>query len=329
MNILITGASGFIGRTLAADFLARGHRVRGLVRPSSARLPGGVERAEAADLSDSPAVQRAARGMDVVVHLAARVHVMRDQSDDPLAEFRAVNVDGTRTLLEAADIAGVERFLFASSVKAVGESNKAPWTEAAVPAPVDPYGVSKLEAENVVRRYDTNGSLRTSILRLPLVYGPGVGANMLRLFELVDRRIPLPFLRIANQRSLVYIGNLAAAADAVLQSDGAAGEIFFVSDGDDLTTPQLVRLIARSLDRPALLFPIPESVFRMAGRIGDRASPLMPMFLTTAAVERLVGSLTVDTRKLRKLTGFKPPFTPAKGIQETADWFRTRGSHDK
>jgi nucleoside-diphosphate-sugar epimerase len=322
---LVTGASGFLGRHVAAHLLARGHRVRGLVRPDGGAPAEGVEAAPAEGLHDRAAVARALDGADTVVHLAARVHVMRDDAADPLAEFRRVNVEGTRTLLDEAVRAGVRRFLFVSSVKALGEGGGAPWTDDTVPAPVDPYGISKLEAERLVRATADASGLHAPIIRLPLVYGPGVRANFLRLMETVHRGIPLPFGAVENRRSLAFSGNVAAAVEAALQSPAAARETFLFSDGEDLSTPQLVRAIATALGKPARLVRVPPALFRAAGRAGDVMARALPFPLTSAAVDRLLGSLAVDSSRFRRVTGFRTPFTVAEGLQRTADWFFGRG----
>jgi UDP-glucose 4-epimerase len=184
---------------------------------------------------------------------------MHDRAADPLAAFREVNVDGTRAVLQAARAAGVARFVFVSSTKAVGEVTERPWTEAEPPRPVDPYGVSKLEGERVVRELAGEAGLHAPILRLPLAYGAGAKGNILRLFEAVDRGAPLPFALVRNRRSLLFAGNFVAAVDAVLTSPAAASETFFASDGDDLSTPDLIRLIGSALGRRPRLLPVPRS----------------------------------------------------------------------
>ena len=324
MRVLGTGASGFLGRHVSRALLEAGDEVRGLARPGGGPLEPGVERAEVAGLDDRAAVARAVAGVDAVVHLAARVHLMRDTAADPAAEFRRVNVEGTRLVLEEAIRAGAGRFLLASSVKAIGEGGDVPYTEETPPAPADPYGVSKLEAERVVREVADAAGVHAPVLRLPLVYGPGVRANFLRLMEMVDRGIPLPFGAVRNRRSLAYAGNVAAAARAALLAPAAARETFLVSDGEDLSTPQLVRALAAALDRPARLVPVSPALFRAAGRAGDALSTLVPFPLTTASVHRLLGSLAVDSSKLRRVAGFTPPYTVAQGLAETARWFRSR-----
>jgi nucleoside-diphosphate-sugar epimerase len=320
---LVTGASGFLGRHVCRSLLDEGATVRGLFRGTDSAL-SGVERVRWSDLLDRPAIRGAVTGVDAIVHLAARVHVMADTASSPLTEYRRTNVEGTRTLVEESVAAGVGRFVFLSSVKAVGEESERPWTEQTPPRPVDPYGVSKLEAEQVVRDLAAAGGMAASILRLPLVYGPGMKANMLRLFDAVDRGTPLPLGGIRNQRSVIFAGNVAAAVVRVLQSLAAAGETFFVRDAKDVSTPELVRAIARALGRPARLVPIPPALFTAAGRVGDLVSRFIPVPITSAAAARLLGSLTVDASRLTRVTGFQPPYSLEEGLRLTAEWYRSR-----
>lgn len=297
-----------------------------MVRPGSS-LPAGVEPAPITDLADRQALRRAVTGVDTVIHLAARVHVMRDTAADPLAEFRRVNVDGTRTLLEEAAAAGVRRFLLASSVKAMGEESHGVWTERSPALPVDPYGVSKLEAETVVREIASAAGMHAPILRLPLVYGPGIKGNMLRLFELVERGVPLPFGGVRNRRSLLFIGNAVDAMIASLDTPAAGAGVFLVSDGEDLSTPDLIRAIATALGTEPRLISVPEGMFRWAARTGDRlltAAHRRPRF--SAALGRLLGSLAVDITALTQACGFKPRFTVAQGLKVTAEWYRSGAS---
>ncbi|MFL5382948.1 MAG: NAD-dependent epimerase/dehydratase family protein [Longimicrobiaceae bacterium] len=323
--VLVTGASGFLGRPVTRALLERGARVRGLARPGSAPLEPGVEPAPVEGLHDRAGLARAVEGAHAVVHLAARVHLMRDTAADPPAEFRRVNVEGTRAVLEEAIRAGARRFVHASSVKALGEGGGAVLTDDTRPAPADPYGVSKLEAERVVRELADAAGVHAAILRFPLVYGPGVGANFLKLIQTVDKGVPLPFGRVRNRRSAVYVGNAAAAVVAALESPAAARETFLVSDGDDVSTPELVRRIARALGRTARLIPIPPALFALGGKVGDLLSRAVPFPLTSAAVHRLLGSLAVDSSRFGRLTGFAPPFTMDEGLAATAAWYRERG----
>ncbi|HEX6965393.1 MAG TPA: NAD-dependent epimerase/dehydratase family protein [Gemmatimonadaceae bacterium] len=322
-TILVTGATGFLGCNVCEHFVRNGSTVRALLRSRNAHVLRDTVPIVAADLNDRDSLCRALQCVDTVVHLAARVHVMRDTTTDPLAEFRRVNVDGTRALLEAAIAQGVQRFVFVSSVKAMGESADDALTEEMHAAPSDPYGVSKLEAEQLVSDMARAAGIHAPILRLPLVYGAGMKANMLRLFDLVDRGFPFPLGRVQNKRSLAYVGNVVHAIRAVLGSPAAAHETFFVSDGEDVSTPELIRLIARSIGKPARLLPVPVSLMRAAGRVGDLLATVAPVPLSTPVLDRLLGSLTVDSSKLRRITGYVPPFSVAEGMHITGQWYRT------
>jgi nucleoside-diphosphate-sugar epimerase len=290
--------------------------VRALVRPGQGAA--AVELAFAPDLADAPTVRSALQGVDAVVHLAARVHVTRDHAVNPAAAYHAANVLATRVLLEQALAAGVQRVVFASSVKAVGESNLEPWTAGVIPRPADPYGASKLEAEQVILA----AGVDAVILRLPVVYGPGQRANMLRLFQLVERGVPLPLGGIDNRRSLAFVGNVAAAIDIALSTPRAHTGTYFVSDGEDLATPELVRRIAGALGRSVRLVPAPRRLLRVCARIGDALDRVAPVPLTTAALDRLCSSLVVDSRPLWRLRGGSPPFTVDAGLAATAAWFQ-------
>jgi nucleoside-diphosphate-sugar epimerase len=320
---LVTGSNGFVGSVLCRALGEAGLQVRGIGRRDAGPQTAEIDYYRG-DLLDAAALRPALAGADTVVHLAARVHVMRDAAQDPLREFRRVNVEGTRTLLEEASRAGVTRFVFASTVKAVGEASTVPMTVETPPRPVDPYGVSKLEAEELIRATAERRTLRATILRLPLLYGPRMKGNMLSLFRLVERGVPLPLGLVRNRRSMAFVGNAAAAVLAVLGSPSASSQTFFVSDGRDLSTPELIRLIAGALGREARLLPIPPLLFRVAGRAGDMVSGLRPTPLTSAAVDRLLGSLTVDSSAITRALGFSPPYSVEEGLRLTAEWFRHR-----
>lgn len=283
--------------------------MRGSSREGGRPPVAGVERVRVADPLDRRAVRAAVTGVDAIVHLAARVHVMRERAADPLAEFRRANVESTTVLADEAGRAGVRHLILASTVKVVGEGNSTAWTEDTPPAPVDPYGISKLEAERAVREAAECHGVRAAVLRLPLVYGPAMKGNMLRLFALVDRGVPLPFASVANQRSMLYVGNLVAAVRAVLESPLDGTETFFVSDGRDLSLPALIRMIGEALGKPARLLPVSPSLLRLV--------------LPAAEADRLIGSLTVDGSKLSRMTGYHAPHSVEEGLRATADWYRT------
>jgi nucleoside-diphosphate-sugar epimerase len=312
-TVLVTGSTGFIGRPVCRGLLEAGAIVRGASRAGGQHPVRGTARVQVADQLDRQAVRAAVTGVDAIVHLAARVHVMRETAADPLAEFRRANVETTALLAEEAAAAGVRQLILASSVKAVGEGNSVAWTEDTPPAPVDPYGVSKLEAERLMREVASSQGIGTVVLRLPLVYGPGVKGNMLRLFTLVDRGVPLPFGSVANRRSLLYVGNLVAAVRAVLEHPHEGSETFFVSDGRDLSLPTLIRMIGDALGKPSRLFPVPPGLLRR--------------ILPAAEADRLIGSLTVDGSRLSRMTGYRRPHSVEEGLRATAEWYRTTNAH--
>ncbi len=304
-TVVVTGAGGFIGLRLTERLLRAGAEVRAAVRRDSAALERLAGRARLRQfavgdigvLTDWSAVLA---GAQAVVHLAARVHVIRpSRSDDGFAE---INTGATLRLAEAAARAGVKRLVFVSSAKAEDGSG-------------DPYGRSKAEAERLLGDASGGLGLECVIVRPPLVYGPGVRANFLRLMRLIDSGLPLPFGRIDNRRSFAFVGNLADALHACIDHPRAAGQTFAVSDGEVISTPELVRRIARALHRPARLFPVPLPLLALAGRLAGQAS----------AVERLTGSLTVDDSAIRSALGWRPLFSMEQGLAETAAWYRGRG----
>jgi nucleoside-diphosphate-sugar epimerase len=247
-------------------------------------------------------------GIDYVVHLAARVHVMQDVEKDPLAEFRRINVRGTEQMLRHEGMRGVRRFVYLSSVKVHGEeTTKAPFFASDRLMPVDPYGQSKREAEQLVEAIGTELGIETVIIRPPLVYGPSVGGNFARLLGMVDKGIPLPFGLIKNSRSLVGVHNLCDLIRECLISSAASGKRFLVSDNDDVSTPELIRLMASSMSRRARLLPVPVSMLTFVAR----------MLGQSAAMSRLTGSLQVDIEDTMRTLNWKPPVSVAEGIQST------------
>jgi nucleoside-diphosphate-sugar epimerase len=322
-RVLVTGATGFLGAHVAQALLGRGLVVRALTRSGSAPAPAGTEAVPVSALNDSAGLRRALEGVTSVIHLAAYVHRPRAPNDS--AAYHEVNVDGTVALLEAGVAAGIRDFVFVSTVKAAGEVSREPWTECTPPAPVDPYGRTKLAAEEAVRAAALRHGLHAPILRLPLVYGPGMRANALRLFQLVDRGLPLPLGAVRNRRSFLYVGNFVAAVAATVEHE-AGDDLFFVSDGPPIATPDLIRAIARALGRPARLVSVPVGLMRAAARIGDRMARVVPAVpFTSATLDRVVGSLAVDSSKLFTAVGFRPPYTLDQGLAATAAWYRARG----
>ena len=315
---LVTGPTGFIGKHVCSALIHDGWNVYGLSRGRRA-LPPAVQEVRG-DLSDSRSLARAVRDVDLVVHLAARVHVMKETSPEPLAEFRRVNVDGTARLLDEAARAGVERLVFFSSVKAAGETSMTVLTEDQPPAPVDPYGQSKLEAERLLL---SQSAVPITVLRLPVVYGPGMGGNMLRLFRLVDRGFPLPFGSLRNRRSIAYAGTVAAAVLAVVRAREATGEIFYVADRSAPTVRELVLAIAGALGKSAVLIPVPEVMLEAAIAASESLSRRLPVPSIGPILRRFADPLVVSIEKLERLTGFLPPYSLTDGLAETAGWYRT------
>jgi nucleoside-diphosphate-sugar epimerase len=311
MICLVTGAAGFVGRHLCAHLLAQGHVVRRVVRSHAPDHDLFGVPTVVTEIGGSTPWHGMLDGVDTVVHLAARVHV-RGAQRDALQAYRAVNVEGTRLLALAAVACGVQRFVFVSSIKVNGQRSLEPFTEDDVPAPADPYALSKWEAEQELREICGAGGTRCIILRPPLVYGPGVGANFLDLLRMVASGVPLPLRMIDNRRSLLYVGNLVDAIEQCLRDERALGQLFLVSDGEDVSTPDLVRRIARALKVPCRLLPLPVAALRIAGAAMGRS----------AAIERLVDSLQLDSAHLRSLLHWDPPSSLDQGLEDTAVWFR-------
>lgn len=310
MKILVTGANGFVGRHLTGRLVEQGHRVTAAVRREGAALPAGIADIRVVgDIGPDTGWTGALDGIDAVIHLAARVHIMRETGPDPLSRFRQVNVVGSECLARAAAQAGVRHFVYLSSVKVHGETipEGNPFTEAMAPAPEDAYGISKWEAEQALAKIAAETGLGVTVFRPPLVYGPGVRANFERLVEAVRRGIPLPFGAVRNRRSLVYVGNLADAVATSLLRAEAIGQTFLVSDGPAVSTAELVRSIAQALQRKPRLLAMPLALLRLAGALtGKRAE-----------IGRLLGDLAVDDSLLRSRLGWRPPYGLADGLAAT------------
>jgi nucleoside-diphosphate-sugar epimerase len=305
LKVLVTGATGFVGGQLIEALVSRGeHAVRAVVRGARGGLPQSVDCMRVSDLAGDESFGELLRDVDVVVHLAARVHVMDDHAEDPVAEYRRINVEATERLAKEAAQAGIRRFIFLSSIKVNGEGGQGSYSETDEPAPTDPYGVSKWEAEQRLAEVAAETGMEVLIIRPPLVYGPGVGANFAALIKVVRKRVPLPFGAVKNRRSFVSVFNLIDLICLCLYHPAAANDTFLVSDGMDLSTADLLRRIGAALGRPARLFNIPPRVL-MAGAVllGRRGQ-----------ADRLLGSLEIDISKTRKLLGWRPPLTVSEGL---------------
>jgi len=327
MNVLVTGASGFVGHALCQSLAAQGFSVRGAFRSPEkyGSSAGTFECCSVGDIGPDTNWQEALRGIDTVVHTAARAHIMRDGASDPLIEYRRVNAEGTARLATMAAQAGVRRFIFLSTVKVHGEENEGQcFSEQDMPAPVDPYAISKLEAEEQLQKLGAREKIEIVILRLPLVYGPGVKGNVLQLLDWVHQRRFLPVPDARNQRSLLYLGNLIDAIVTCLRVPLPANSLFLVSDGADVSTRELMTTLIQVSARPCLLILIPSFLLRWAGQAGNLLTRLVgkTFFINSAKVRRLTGSLAVDSKKIRSVTGWSPRYTLTDGLKVTVNWYQ-------
>lgn len=298
-----------MGRSVCESLAGAGRQVRAVVRKPGRleEIGAGCVETAVGEIGPETKWDDALAGVDSVVHLAARVHVMDDKAVDPLAEFRQVNTAGTLHLAKQAARAGVRRLVYLSSVKVNGEATEPgrKFTAADPPAPLDPYGISKMEAEQGLAAVAAETGLEVVVIRPPLVYGPGVRANFARLVALVGRGVPLPLALVDNRRSMVALGNLVDLIITCLDHPAAAGQTFLVADGEDLSTPELIRRLARAMGRPARLWPLPISLLRLGGGLLGRSGE----------VERLVGSLQVDIGHTCRTLGWRPPLSVDEGLR--------------
>ena len=316
---LVTGASGFVGRALCRALAEREVPCVAARRTASPAQAADAERiaervCTVGEIGPDTDWSDAVAGVDTVFHLAARVHVMGDSSLDALPRYRAANTAGTLALAEQAAAAGVRRFVFVSTVKVNGEEIDTPYRETDTPRPVDAYAISKWEAEQGLRAIAARSGMQVVIVRPPLVYGPGVRANFLAMMRWASRGVPLPLGAIANRRSLVALDNLVDFLITCGTHPAAANQTFLVSDGDDLSTSELLRRMARALGKPARLLPVPSAIL-VAGAtlLGKRDF-----------ARRLCGSLCVDISKARGMLGWNPPVSIDQGLRLVAAHFRSR-----
>lgn len=319
MNIvLVTGANGFIGQELCTEMFRQGWHVKAALRtphqlPSGINSDSDIKPVTVEQINKNTDWTAALSGVDVVIHLAARVHVMNDTTPDPLAEFLKVNLHGTSNLAQQAALAGVKRFVYVSSVKVNGEETHGQhnYTEQDTPVPQDPYGISKWEAEQALQHIAQDTGLEVVIVRPPLVYGPGVKGNFLSLLNAVNKEIPMPLAGMHNARSLVYISNLVSALMTCAAHPKAAGQTYLVRDCEDVSTTLLVKKIALALGCKNRSFYFPPSLLRTAAAVLGRS----------AQIDKLFGSLRVNDAKLRSELGWVPPYTLEQGLCATAAWY--------
>lgn len=313
MNILLTGATGFVGSALLADLKRLpDFQVVSAVRSTVSPLCDDV--VVVGNIDGSTNYSSTLNGVNVVVHAAARAHVVRDEAVDPLTEFCKVNVDGTLNLATQAVAAGVKRFIFISSIGVHGLNSSRPFKEADSEAPHDAYAISKYEAEQGLRKLATETGLQVVIIRPPLVYGGAAPGNFKSLINLASKSVPLPFGSVNNKRSMVYVGNLVDLIVRCILHPSAANETFLVSDGEDVSLRSLLTMMRSAMGRSACLVPVPVELFKLAGALTGKRG----------VVDRLVGDLQVDSSKARSLLGWVPPYTVEQGIAATVADFMSK-----
>ncbi len=307
IKILVTGANGFIGSALCQILVQQGYSVIGALRNKPQQVASDISWVAVGDINSETDWSSALIGVNIVIHLAARVHVMQEKATQPLDLYREVNVLGTLNLAHQAVKAGVKRFIFASSIKVLGEERDKPYMHQDNANPVDEYAVSKWEAEQGLQQMSEHQTLELVILRFPLVYGEGVKANFLRLVQWVDKGIPLPLKSVNNARSLLYLGNLLDAISVCAQHPQAGGKVFLISDEEALSTAKLIQRLAYHLQKPARLFSIPPSGL----------NSLLILLGKKAIAKRLLSSLMVDNSHIGLVLGWKPPYSLDEGLANT------------
>lgn len=308
-SILMTGSTGFVGSHLAQRLVEKKYPL--LCATRSDKKIAGLRTQNVGDIDGNTEWSTCFnQPIDTVIHCAARVHVMNESAGDPLHAFRQVNVLGTIRLAEQAAQAGVRQFIYLSSVKVNGEltSPGTAFTEEDQAQASDPYGISKLEAEQALLALSKTTGMSVTIIRPPLVYGAGVGANFLSMLRWVQKQVPLPLANIQNRRSLIYVGNLVDLIVTCIQNPAAHNQIFLASDDEDVSTSQLLQQAARALQVPSRLFPFPSSVLVFFARLLGKKS----------VTDRLCQSLQIDISKAKKVLHWTPPFTLAQGLQACA-----------
>lgn len=309
---MVTGANGFVGRALCLTLAHHGYEVKAVVRQAGAMMksPANIKEIVVTDYSKPAIWKGILEDVTCVIHLAARAHVIYDETKDPLNEYRRINVGFTESLLKAAIEFNIHRFVFLSSIKVNGESTSGtPFNEEHPPAPLDAYGISKMEAENLVKDLSSKSNTEYVIIRPPLVYGAGVKANFLTLVKLVRKSFPLPFASVSNARSLIALENLVDFIHICAIHKNASNETFLIADGDDVSTQELVRRIARAMNKKALLFPCPVLAIKVLARLSGRQH----------IAQRVLGSLQINNSKAVKQLGWKPVVCMQQALHATVD----------
>jgi nucleoside-diphosphate-sugar epimerase len=309
-NVLVTGANGFVGSALVLKIAeAETGVIRIAVRKSTRLFPKRVEIVENLELAESTDWTAALKNIDVVIHCAARAHLLKDNASDPLTEFRKVNTAGTLSLAQQAATAGVKRFIFISSLGVNGaETFTKPFLADDTPLPHSPYAQSKFEAERGLSELSEKTKMSVVVIRPPLVYGSNAPGNFGALMRIVKKRIPLPLGRVTNKRSFVFLDNLIDLISLCVVHPNAANQIFLISDDEDLSTTQLLEKMGKVFNKRAMLLPVPVGLLNAAAKLVGKAK----------VAQQLLGSLQVDIQKTKSLLGWTPPFSVDEGLRKTA-----------
>lgn len=318
-SILVTGATGFIGSYLVSQSNPQDWQIKAAVRNGIKTLPKNTMPVVISNINRTTDWSNALQNIDVVVHLAARAHILDDRVLNPETEFLKVNTEGTANLVKQAIAAGVKHFIFISSIGAMATLSEQTLTENSPCHPDTPYGRSKLKAEQALIKLAQDSNMTWTIIRPPLVYGAGNPGNMERLLKLVKKGVPLPFGSINNRRSFIYVGNLVDAIIHCLTHPQARNQVFLISDGEDLSTPQLIEKIAQHTNQSSYLLPYPPRLLKLMGQLGDVGEKITKRSLpvNNAVVDRLLGSLVVDSSHIRKTLNWQPPYTIDAGLSHT------------
>lgn len=319
MKILVTGATGFVASHLMPRLQADGYPIVAAIRSAetASKLPTSVPWVSVGEMDGKTQWTNVLEGIDVVIHLAARAHILDDRATHPEAEFRRINTDGTTNIVRQSIQAGVQHFIFISSIGAMATLSDRILTENSPCHPDTPYGRSKLAAERSLIDLASSSSMTWTILRPTLVYGSGNPGNMASLVKLIQLGLPLPFGLVKNRRSFVYVGNLVDAIVTCLTHPGAKNQIFLIADGEHLSTPDLIRKIAISLDRSVSLVPVPSGLLKLMGWGGEMAKFFIKRAvpIDRSVVERLLGSLAVDSSRICTTLDWQPPYTMESGLE--------------
>jgi len=315
-SILVTGATGFVGQCLSKCLIEKNYQVSATIRnvADQEKLPSEVNSILVTSLNQELSLD-IFKNQDVIIYLAARVHQMNDRNPDIIEAYREINTYAPISLARQGIKNGVKRFIYLSSIKVNGEGTvSSPYKEDDTPNPVDPYGLSKWETEKGLLKLAEETGLEVVIIRPPLVYGAKVKANFLQLIKIIQKNLPLPLGSIENKRSLVYVGNLVSAIITCIDHPNAKNQTFIVSDGEDLSTPELIRRIAKAMDKTPFLLPISPNLIKIGTKLLGKEE----------IADRLLGSLQVDSSKLRTMLDWTPPYTLNEGLKITVDWFKNR-----